>query len=63
MGWKSKSSARAQHRYREATPEYRETEAMRVKARYRAMSALARKHPAEFGKLYEAELEKLRESK
>ena len=36
---------------------------MRTKARYRAMSALARKHPGEYTRLYESELKKLREGK
>jgi hypothetical protein len=51
--------AKTQRAYRKRTPEYQITEAMRVKARYRAMSALARRHPAEYVQLYNIELEKL----
>ena len=55
-----KSSKDAQARFRKGNPGYKLSESQRTTARYRAMSALARKHPAEYLKLYEAELEKLR---
>lgn len=54
-------NAEAQKRYRKGNPGYAVTEAMRVKARYRAMAALTRKYPAEYAKLYSAELQKLQE--
>lgn len=55
-----KSSADAQKRYRDSNPAYKVTEAMRVKARYRAMAELARRYPKIYRRLYTAELEKLR---
>jgi hypothetical protein len=36
---------------------------MRVKARYRAFAALARKYPKVYARLYAVELEKLRNEK
>jgi len=55
-----KSSADAQKKYRDSHPAYQVTEAMRVKARYRAMAELARRYPKIYRRLYAAELEKLR---
>lgn len=58
-----RTPAQNQRAYRRRHPEYEITEAMRVKARYRAMSALARTYPKVYGRLYEIELRKLREGK
>lgn len=55
-----KSSADAQKKYRDSHPAYQVTEAMRVKARYRAMAALARRYPKIYLRLYAAELEKIK---
>jgi len=43
-------------RYRDANPEYADRERKRTTARWEALQGLARRHPAEFMKLYEAEL-------
>jgi hypothetical protein len=44
-------------RHREYNPDYRDRERRRASARNEALSALARKYPAEFAALYQAELE------
>ncbi len=53
-------SGKAQRKYRKNHPEYQVSEAMRVKARYRAMAALAKRYPKIYARLYDTELEKLR---
>lgn len=50
------ANALSLRRYRKASPEYAEREKRRTTARWEALGALARKHPAEFTALYEAEL-------
>jgi hypothetical protein len=50
---------RAHRRFRENSPEYRRRESLRMQARYEAFMALARRHPAEYAALYEAELQHL----
>jgi len=51
----------AMRRYRDSgrpeAEDYRDRERKRAKARNEALSALARKYPAEFRQLYETELE------
>jgi hypothetical protein len=58
-----RKNAEAQKRYRDGNPGYQVTEAMRVKARYRAMSRLAQKYPRIYTRFYAIELEKLRNEK
>jgi hypothetical protein len=43
-------------RYRKANPGYAERERKRTTARWEALHALARRYPAEYMRLYEAEL-------
>lgn len=45
--------------YRADHPEYRERGRKQVKARWRALTELTRRHRAEFDRLYAAELAKL----
>jgi hypothetical protein len=49
--------ALAMRRYREDSPDYADRERKRKTARWEAFQALARKYPAEYMRLYEAELE------
>lgn len=46
----------AKRRFRDGSPEFRKRESLRMQARYEAFMALARRHPAEYTALYEAEL-------
>jgi hypothetical protein len=50
------ANALSLRRYRKANPEYAGREKKRVTARREALQALARKYPAEYTALYEAEL-------
>jgi len=50
-----KRKARNMKNYRAANPEYVERSRKQGQARTEALSALARKHPAEYRELYEAE--------
>jgi hypothetical protein len=50
---------RAQRRFRAGSPEFRRRESLRMQARYEAFMALARRYPAEYQALYDAELEHL----
>jgi hypothetical protein len=49
----------ASRRFRDGNPEFRRRESLRMQARYEAFMALARRHPAEYQALYDAELEHL----
>jgi len=49
----------ASRRFRDGNPDFRHRESLRMQARYEAFMALARKHPAEYTALYEAELKHL----
>jgi hypothetical protein len=46
----------ASRRFRDGNPGFRHRESLRMQARYEAYAALARKYPAEYVRLYEAEL-------
>jgi len=60
---RKRTAAQNQRNYRKRHPEYETTEAMRVKARYRSMSELARRYPLVYQRLYDLELKKLKDER
>lgn len=53
---RASANALGKRRLRKASPEYADRERKRTTARWEALHGLARRYPAEFAALYEAEL-------